>query len=213
MLNNIYGVDIDPQAVEVTKLSLLLKVLEGETQEVLDRQQKLFHERALPDLATNIKCGNSLLGRTSMGRDRASCSTRRTSSVSTPSTGRPSSRRFAVEDQGFDAVISNPPYVRIQTLAEFSPGQARYLKQRYRSAGTGSFDIYVVFVEKGLALLGSCGKLGFVSVTEVHDHGAGLRSLLAEPAVVREVVDFGHSQVFENATTYTWASSCLTGLA
>ncbi|NTW06278.1 MAG: N-6 DNA methylase, partial [Syntrophaceae bacterium] len=62
LLNNIYGVDIDSQAVEVTKLSLLLKVLEGETGESLNQQRKLFHERALPDLGGNIKCGNSLIG-------------------------------------------------------------------------------------------------------------------------------------------------------
>ena len=62
LLNNIYGVDIDPQAVEVTKLSLLLKVLEGENQDTLERQIKLFKERALPDLGSNIKCGNSLIG-------------------------------------------------------------------------------------------------------------------------------------------------------
>ena len=62
LLNNIYGVDIDPQAVEVTKLSLLLKVLEGENQDTLERQMRLFRERALPDLGSNIKCGNSLIG-------------------------------------------------------------------------------------------------------------------------------------------------------
>ena len=62
LLNNIYGVDIDSQAVEVTKLSLLLKVLEGETGETLNQQMRLFHERALPDLGSNIKCGNSLIG-------------------------------------------------------------------------------------------------------------------------------------------------------
>ena len=62
MLNNIYGVDIDTQAVEVTKLSLLLKVLEDETGETLNPQRKLFHERALPNLGGNIKCGNSLIG-------------------------------------------------------------------------------------------------------------------------------------------------------
>src|SRR3989338_2024591 len=62
LLNNIYGVDIDPQAVEVTKLSLLLKVLEGETEQTITKQLKLFHERALPDLGNNIKCGNSLIG-------------------------------------------------------------------------------------------------------------------------------------------------------
>ena len=54
--------DIDPQAVEVTKLSLLLKVLEGESEQTLGSQLRLFQERALPDLARNIKCGNSLIG-------------------------------------------------------------------------------------------------------------------------------------------------------
>src|SRR5208337_484778 len=62
LLSNIFGVDIDPQAVEVTKLSLLLKVLEGESEETIANQLRLFHERALPDLAGNIKCGNSLIG-------------------------------------------------------------------------------------------------------------------------------------------------------
>jgi len=62
LLNNIYGVDIDSQAVEVTKLSLLLKVLEGETHQSLQSLFQFFHERALPDLGKNIKCGNSLIG-------------------------------------------------------------------------------------------------------------------------------------------------------
>ena len=54
--------DIDPQAVEVTKLSLLLKVLEGEDEQTIGQQLALFPERALPDLGRNIKCGNSLIG-------------------------------------------------------------------------------------------------------------------------------------------------------
>ncbi len=62
LLDNIFGVDIDSQAVETTKLSLLLKVLEGETQQSLQPVLRLFRERALPDLGDNIKCGNSLIG-------------------------------------------------------------------------------------------------------------------------------------------------------
>jgi type II restriction/modification system DNA methylase subunit YeeA len=62
LLDNIYGVDIDAQAVETTKLSLLLKVLEGETQQTLQPVLRMFQERALPDLGDNIKCGNSLIG-------------------------------------------------------------------------------------------------------------------------------------------------------
>lgn len=62
LLNNIYGVDIDHQAVEVTKLSLLLKVLEGEDEQSIGKQMGLFQERVLPDLFNNIKLGNSLIG-------------------------------------------------------------------------------------------------------------------------------------------------------
>jgi type I restriction-modification system DNA methylase subunit len=61
LLNNIYGVDIDVNAVEVTKLSLLIKCLEGETQTSIEQQYKLWHERILPTLDNNIKCGNSLV--------------------------------------------------------------------------------------------------------------------------------------------------------
>ena len=76
LLNNIYGVDIYPQAVEVTKLSLLLKVLEGENQDTLEKQMKLFRERALPDLGSNIN-GNSLIGpeKTYRGRSCRACLT------------------------------------------------------------------------------------------------------------------------------------------
>ncbi|RLB75022.1 MAG: restriction endonuclease subunit M, partial [Deltaproteobacteria bacterium] len=62
LINNIYGVDIDSQAVEVTKLSLLLKVLEGEDEQSIGKQMFLFQQRVLPDLGNNIKCGNSLIG-------------------------------------------------------------------------------------------------------------------------------------------------------
>jgi type I restriction-modification system DNA methylase subunit len=61
LLNNIYGVDIDVNAVEVTKLSLLLKCMEGETEASIANQLSLFNERVLPTLDSNIKSGNSLV--------------------------------------------------------------------------------------------------------------------------------------------------------
>ncbi|MDO8684378.1 MAG: N-6 DNA methylase, partial [Armatimonadota bacterium] len=106
LLNNIYGVDIDSQAVEVTKLSLLLKVLEGETRETLDAGLKLLHERALPDLGKNIKCGNSLIG-TDFD----------TSGLSGEELRRINPFDWNVEfadimkSGGFNAVIGNPPYI------------------------------------------------------------------------------------------------------
>ena len=94
--NNIYGVDIDPQAVEVTKLSLLLKVLEGETGQTLDAaSSRFFHERALPDLGDNIKCGNSLIGPVSTTASSWLARNEESATASTSSTGRPSSPRYS----------------------------------------------------------------------------------------------------------------------
>ena len=87
LLNNIYGVDIDSQAVEVTKLSLLLKVLEGETAESLKTQLSMFRERALPDLGNNIKCGNSLIGPDFYQGQQLTSSMKKKCTASTSSTG------------------------------------------------------------------------------------------------------------------------------
>ncbi|MCK4237154.1 MAG: N-6 DNA methylase, partial [Candidatus Krumholzibacteria bacterium] len=62
LLNNIFGVDIDSQAVEVTKLSLLLKLMQGESIESAGSLFKHSDLTLLPDLSDNIKCGNSLIG-------------------------------------------------------------------------------------------------------------------------------------------------------
>ena len=62
LLNNIYGVDLDPQAVEVAQFSLYLKLLEDETVSSARDDYLDFHEALLPSLANNIKRGNSLIG-------------------------------------------------------------------------------------------------------------------------------------------------------
>jgi hypothetical protein len=94
LLNNIFGVDIDPQAVEVTKLSLLLKVLEGENQETIGSQLSLWQERVLPDLGKNVQCGNSLIGPDYFEAGSCPCCrTKRSATGSTPSTGILLSRR------------------------------------------------------------------------------------------------------------------------
>ena len=95
LLNNIYGVDIDRQAVEVTKLSLLLKVLEGENDETISKQLKLFQERALPDLSNNIKCGNSLIGWDILNDNPSMQQEEMIGSI--PLTGRKSSRKSSSE--------------------------------------------------------------------------------------------------------------------
>lgn len=107
LLNNIYGVDIDSQAVWVTKLSLLLKVLEGENKDVIEAQQKLYKERALPDLDNNIKCGNSLIGPEIYNNTELELTGNDIKRIN-PFDWE-NSFRHIFENGGFDAVIGNPP--------------------------------------------------------------------------------------------------------
>ncbi len=116
LLNNIYGVDIDRQAVEVTKLSLLLKVLEGENDESISKQLTLFQERALPDLGNNIKCGNSLIGWDIL-EDNPGLGQEEIERINPFDWEREFPEIF--ERGGFDVVIGNPPYVRQEGLHIF----------------------------------------------------------------------------------------------
>lgn len=204
LLNNIYGVDIDPQAVEVTKLSLLLKVLEGENADTLATQLALMPERALPDLASNIKCGNSLIGPDFYeGRQMPLLDDEEVQRINPFDWHAEFPEIMAAG--GFDAVIGNPPYIRIQTMKEWAPTEVEFYKRRYVSASKGNYDIYVVFVERGLSLLNERGRLGFILPHKFFqaEFGEPIRKLLADRRALAEVVHFGAEQVFANATTYT----------
>ena len=195
---HIFGVDIDPQAVEVSKLSLLLKVLEGET----DLSLLPFGDRALPNLADNIKCGNSLIGPDYF-------TGKLIPDLDEMKRVNPFDWKQAFPDTmkagGFDCVIGNPPYIRIQTMKEWAPLEVDAYKKLFRVAGTGNYDIYVVFVEQGLRLLNPGGELGFILPSKFFatDYGAVLRGIISEARSLRKVVDFGHAQVFDGATNYT----------
>ncbi|MBC8402237.1 MAG: N-6 DNA methylase [Candidatus Marinimicrobia bacterium] len=180
LLNNIYGVDIDNQAVEVTKLSLLLKVLEGESGETINRQRKLFHERALPDLGNNIKCGNSLIGPDFYDGEQISLldeeeqyrinafdwqaefpevfKYRDTKDIKEGKRG-PGRRSDSID--GFDAVIGNPPYVfgRDWKALNISDAVKRYLGKRY-SSSPYQLDMFSIFIEKASELCRLRGYIG-----------------------------------------------------
>jgi type I restriction-modification system DNA methylase subunit len=204
LLNNIYGVDIDPQAVEVTKLSLLLKVLEGENQDTLERQMKLFKERALPDLGSNIKCGNSLIGPDFYQGKQMDFLEEEEMYRINPFDWEKEFPEI-MKQGGFDTVIGNPPYIRIQTLKEWVPFEVELYKKNYVSASKGNYDIYVVFMERGLNLLNKSGRLGFILPHKFFNaqYGQPLRALLAEGKHLAGVVHFGDKQVFAGATNYT----------
>ncbi|MCY2995817.1 MAG: Eco57I restriction-modification methylase domain-containing protein [Planctomycetota bacterium] len=195
LLDHIYGVDIDPQAVEVTKLSLLLKVLEAENKESLELQRRFFHERALPDLGDNIKCGNSLIGPDFYIGQQLSL-------IDTDERLRVNVFDWSIEFRrtigggGFDAVIGNPPYVRQESLGEIKS----YLKRQYKSFESTA-DLYVYFVEKSIGLLREGGFFSFIVSSSFlrTNFGRGLRSFVQQSAAVLELVDFGGLPVFSAA--------------
>jgi type I restriction-modification system DNA methylase subunit len=251
LVNNIYGVDIDNQAVEVAQLSLYLKLLQDETpgsarQYFLDFEQQAL----LPTLNKNIVCGNSLIGTDiSSGElfepveerklnpmnfeDRfPQIFHRKTSGgelheaspgdldhqtiggmplhgsygkVSYKKSKKdkavlPSALPESEYEGGFDAIVGNPPYVRIQGFPRL---QLDYFSSHYQSA-CGNFDLYVNFIERGYKLLKTGGLLGQIVPNKFFktDYGEGLRKFIITNTALQKIVDFGASQVFD-ATTYT----------
>ncbi len=200
LLNNIYGVDIDPQAVEVTKLSLLLKVLEGENQDTLLRQLKMWHERALPDLGLNIKCGNSLIapdyytGQLLPNEDE-----RRRVNPFAWSTEFPETMKGG----GFDAVIGNPPY----GFHQIHNDQVKAYFKSHFVVSEGSFEHYFLFYEASLKLLRSGGLHGFiVPVTWLTIPSAhSLRKFILDNFAIHEIT-WLPELVFSNAQVNTLVS-------
>jgi len=203
----IYGVDIDAQAVETTKLSLLLKVLEGETAESIDAQLSFLRERALPDLSANIKCGNSLIGPDfyddqQLGLAGFDEEERYRINVFDWGAEFPEILGKAVPEgsRGFDAVIGNPPYIRMEQFKLLKT----YLRAQYACHDERS-DIYAYFMERGHKLLASCGRFGMIVSNKFlrAKYGTPLRRLLASSFHVEHVVDFAGLPVFRGATVRT----------
>jgi len=181
--SNIFGVDLDGQAVEIARLNLLLR--------------SLARREILPSLADNIRRGNSLISgaETELGKYFG-----KSWSEKRPFDWQ---HEFAPAVQGgdfFDVVIGNPPYIRIQTLPR---DEADYYRDHFASA-SGSFDIYVLFLEKGIELLKPGGRLGFICSSKFlkSQYGAGILQLIKQKCTVENIVDLSAQTVFAEATTY-----------
>jgi type I restriction-modification system DNA methylase subunit len=107
-------------------------------------------------------------------------------------------------ESGFDVVIGNPPYIRLQTLKQQDPKLVEFFKEHYKSAHKGNYDVYVVFVERGLQLLKSTGNLAFILPHKFFNaqYGEPLRALIARGRYLSHVVHFGDQQVFPGQTNY-----------
>ena len=192
LIDNIYGVDIDSQAVETTKLSLLLKVLEGETSQTI--QLSLLHERALPDLGDNIKCGNSLIAPDFYQQQQMSLFD-------------PEERyRINVFDWksefpdifktgGFDAVIGNPPWGALLSEAELE-----YLRRHNRNIIVRMVDSFMYFVHQCSGKLNTHGYLGMIlpDVVLYQTDTQKLREWILNEFTIHRILNMG--DVFKKVT-------------
>lgn len=198
LLNNIYGVDISHQAVEVCQLSLYLKQLQEETeatreQYLLDFAHAAKMKRLLPDLSKNIVCGNSLIGRDINGNLFEE--ERKLNPMDFEDAFPEVMKRG-----GFDAIVGNPPYVRPHNL---TPQMKQLLWARYKTFVAKS-DLYSCFMERGLSLTREGGLFSFIvpqTWTSLESFTA-IRELLVQEACVRKLVQLP-KRVFAEATVET----------
>ena len=165
LLNNIYGVDLDAQAVEVTKLSLLLKVLEEESGETLGTQAALWQERALPDLGSNVKCGNSLIGPDFYeGRQMGLGLLDDEEAYRINAFDWVAEFPAIMRAGGFDAVIGNPPYVSfgLRNVGKLTQEESAYYRTRFAHSAEYKLSLYAIFTEIGLRLLRPGGIVSFI---------------------------------------------------
>jgi type I restriction-modification system DNA methylase subunit len=190
--NNIFGVDIDREATEVAIMSLYLKILD----EGYDKGQfELFlRGHILPDMTGNIKCGNSLIDRKQL--------------FDYDFFGDPDITPFDWREfnaDGFDIIIGNPPYIRIQEMQEWAPKTVKLYRELYKASSAKNYDIYVIFIEKALSLLSSGGLMGMILPNKFmqQEYGEMIRSQISLNGNLYKLVNFKDFQVFKGATTYT----------
>ncbi|OFZ49558.1 MAG: hypothetical protein A2381_13530 [Bdellovibrionales bacterium RIFOXYB1_FULL_37_110] len=198
LLNNIYGIDVDRNAVEVTKLSLLLKCLEGENKDSLRAQMSLFQERVLPTIDQNIVSGNSLVDFDIYGLSPDLEEDLRVKRKINAFNWETHFKNIFKEHGGFQIVIGNPPYVRQELFTDLKP----YLKTKYE-VFNGVADLYTYFFEKSYQVMATNGLFSIIVANKWFrvNSSEQLRKWL-KSVCIQTIKDFGDLPVFENATTY-----------
>lgn len=201
LINNIYGNDIDSQAVEVTQLSLFLKMLEEETQETIIQKGNLLDvgEPILPNLNRNIFHGNSLIGKEIYEqKDLFSAGDFK---HLYPFEYWDNLQKQKIRG-GFDAIVGNPPYVKEYTSREtFENVKLGKLNKYYQ----GKMDLWYFFVCYGIDLLKKDGQLGYIVPNNwVSNSGASiLRNKILSDSKIDALIDFEDFMVFQNASIQT----------
>lgn len=204
LINNIFGVDIDSNAVEVAKLSLLLKSFEDSFNVNEYGQGSLLNEKILPSLDNNIKCGNSLIGNdfyeSHLDLDDATLYKINCFDWN-------SKFRDIMKTGGFDVVIGNPPYFNIQTLGHNSP-IANYITSKYSNIWQDKSDILFYFLYKAIKL--SKSYVGFIISNSFMyaDKAKRLRNFILDETKIKHIVNFEKYMVFKDASITTSIVIC-----
>lgn len=204
---HIRGVDIDANAVEVARFSLLLKLIENESAVGLQEYVTRSGGPALPELDNTIRAGNSLVNQTEWIRALGNFPRKILEKVN------PFSwiDEFPVEigNGGFGAIVGNPPYIRIQNMQSYSPEEAAFYRSPlspYTTARQDNFDKYALFIERSISLVRPDGRLCFIVPHKFMSIQAGraLRRLVTTDKPLEGIVHFGVQQVFGKiAANYT----------
>lgn len=207
LLAHVRGTDIDNNAVEVARFSLLLKLLENESCEGLREFVTRTRSPALPTLQGTIKTGNSLVSQAEWTAANGALPAALLAKVN-PFNWRD---EFPAEMTagGFDVIVGNPPYIRIQNMMAYSPEEAAYYQNPaspFSTARQDNFDKYALFIERSLSLTHEGGRLGVIIPHKFMTTQAGraLRRLMTATPTIEEIVHFGAQQVFgRQAANYT----------
>ncbi len=202
LLRHIFGVDVDSQAIETTKLSLLLKVLEYESSETIGQNLALYRERALPDLGDNIKCGNALIGCDFVGATQLTLLDESAMLKVNPFEWEAEFPDvFSRDEPGFDVVLGNPPYLSYsgRQAADVPEPVRNYLLSKFDGRGWPAAHSF--FMEQAVRRL-SRRYVSFIVPAQVgHLDGYGnVRRLLAQETHVTEVRYWGEG-VFAGVVT------------
>ncbi|MCR4421464.1 MAG: BREX-1 system adenine-specific DNA-methyltransferase PglX [Exilispira sp.] len=202
LLNNIYGIDIDLQAVEVTKLSLYLKLLENEGKESKGFLFKHSDLKLLPDLDRNIKCGNSLIGN-NFYKDKDLSLFDKDTMRKINAFDWEKEFEEIFKEGGFDIVIGNPPYIQLQKDYDGKQKYADLYEDKDFEVFDRMGDIYCLFYEKGIKILKQGGILGYITSNKWMRAGYGkkLRKFFLKFSPLK-LIDLGPG-VFESATVDT----------
>jgi type I restriction-modification system DNA methylase subunit len=174
--NNLFGVDINEESVEIAKLSLWLRTAQK--------------GRKLTSLNNNIKCGNSLIDDPDVAGDKAFNWEEEFPTV--------------FENGGFDVVIGNPPYVSAMDLKKFSsPEEYQFLKDNFDTA-KGAIDLYIYFFEKGIKINKKSGYLAYITPNRYlsASYGNALREYILIETKLCSLIDYSDKKVFPDASTY-----------